>query len=208
MKRWNLAAALAFGLAAAGCSPTADEAANNDPLVPAPGSDTLVPKDAATGAAPGGASGAGGPPPNVMQGMQSDAYRKAAGVADPKPAETPKEGDAAPAPAPTPDAKPEGDAAPATAPEKKDEPKTDGGIVLSDEEIKAINELPDAEDRKLALAQKICAVGEDEGKPQHLGAMGMPVKQVVKGTTLFLCCEGCLDGLKADPDKALAKIKK
>jgi YHS domain-containing protein len=60
-----------------------------------------------------------------------------------------------------------------------------------------------AADRALALKQKVCPVS---GEP--LGAMGKPFKVTVKGQTFFLCCDGCQDDLKKDPDKYLAKLKK
>ena len=40
----------------------------------------------------------------------------------------------------------------------------------------------------------------------ELGSMGDPVKVVVKGQTVFLCCSGCEDAIKKDPDKYLAKL--
>lgn len=62
--------------------------------------------------------------------------------------------------------------------------------------------LPEA-DRKLAEKQKLCPVTDDP-----LGSMGVPVKVEVKNQTVFLCCQGCVEELKADPDKYLAKLKK
>ncbi len=58
-------------------------------------------------------------------------------------------------------------------------------------------------DRALAIQQKVCPVS---GEP--LGSMGKPFKVTVKGQTFFLCCDGCQDDLKKDPDKYLAKLKK
>ena len=60
-----------------------------------------------------------------------------------------------------------------------------------------------AEDRALIEKQKTCPV---TGEP--LGSMGEPVKVVVKGQTVFLCCAGCEDAIKKDADKYLAKLKK
>jgi hypothetical protein len=67
---------------------------------------------------------------------------------------------------------------------------------------KAMAELP-AEDRALALKQKICPVSGEA-----LGTMGPPLKMEVKGHVVFLCCEGCKDKLVASPDEYLAKINK
>jgi len=58
------------------------------------------------------------------------------------------------------------------------------------------------EDRKLAEAQKYCAI-EDENR---LGAMGPPVKILVKDQPVFLCCKGCTKQAQKDPDKTLAKV--
>jgi len=58
------------------------------------------------------------------------------------------------------------------------------------------------EDRKLAEAQKYCA---EEDNP--LGAMGVPVRIMLKGQTVFVCCEGCVEKAREDPDKTLAKVK-
>jgi Cu(I)/Ag(I) efflux system membrane fusion protein len=88
---------------------------------------------------------------------------------------------------------------------EKAEEKT-AGVKLSDDEIAEIKKLP-AEDQPLALAQQTCLVGEEDGKPNHLGSMGMPVKKVVMGKTVFLCCPGCIKDLEKDPAKYLAKLK-
>src|SRR5262249_50402397 len=42
-------------------------------------------------------------------------------------------------------------------------------------------------DRRLAQEQRYCAVNRDN----RLGAMGAPVKLVLQGEPVFLCCEGC-----------------
>ena len=59
------------------------------------------------------------------------------------------------------------------------------------------------EDRKLAEAQKFCAV-ESENR---LGSMGKPVKLMIDGQSVFLCCIGCEDAAKEEPAKTLAKAK-
>jgi hypothetical protein len=58
-----------------------------------------------------------------------------------------------------------------------------------------------AEDRELIAKQKVCPVSG-----QVLGSMGDPVKVVVKGRTVFLCCPGCKAAIEKDPDKYLAKL--
>lgn len=82
-------------------------------------------------------------------------------------------------------------------------------VILSEEEIAEIKSLPDAMDQREALAQKGCPVGEEEeGKPNHLGSMGKPIKQVIDGKTVYLCCKGCIDELKKNPEKYLSKLGK
>jgi hypothetical protein len=56
-------------------------------------------------------------------------------------------------------------------------------------------------DRAAALAQRDCPV---TGKA--LGSMGTPVRQVVEGRVVFLCCAGCEGSLKANPGKYLVKL--
>jgi hypothetical protein len=58
-----------------------------------------------------------------------------------------------------------------------------------------------AEDRKLAVKQKICPISEEP-----LGSMGTPIKVAVAGHDVFVCCEGCETPLKQDPTTYLAKI--
>ena len=49
--------------------------------------------------------------------------------------------------------------------------------------------------------QKVCPVS---GQP--LGSMGKPVSVEVQGRTVYVCCAGCIDAVKADPNKYLAMI--
>jgi Cu(I)/Ag(I) efflux system membrane fusion protein len=71
---------------------------------------------------------------------------------------------------------------------------------LSAEELASLDELP-ADDRELAKRQKICPV-----TGLNLGSMGMPYKLIVESRTLFLCCEGCVEQVKADPAAAFKKL--
>jgi len=59
-----------------------------------------------------------------------------------------------------------------------------------------------AEDRALAEKQKVCPVSGES-----LGSMGPPYKVHVKDRDVFLCCPGCEEALRKDPDTYLAKIK-
>ena len=73
---------------------------------------------------------------------------------------------------------------------------------LSDAEIAEIKKLP-ADEQPIALAQVSCPVSDG-----HLGDMGVPIKKVVDGKTVYLCCGGCEKSLEAEPAKYLAKLKK
>jgi len=60
------------------------------------------------------------------------------------------------------------------------------------------------EDRKLAETQKFCAVQTKS----RLGSMGTPIKIMLKGQPVFLCCDHCQSKAEADPDKTLAQAEK
>jgi hypothetical protein len=70
-------------------------------------------------------------------------------------------------------------------------------------EIQAnLAKLPE-KDRKLAEEQKFCPILDDS----RLGAMGVPIKVLVKDQPVFLCCKGCTKQATKDADKTLAKVK-
>jgi multidrug efflux pump subunit AcrA (membrane-fusion protein) len=58
-------------------------------------------------------------------------------------------------------------------------------------------------DRQLAIAQQFCAVSNTS----RLGSMGPPVKVMVKGEPIFLCCDGCEQSAKEDPEGMLRRAK-
>ncbi len=66
--------------------------------------------------------------------------------------------------------------------------------------LASIQQLP-AGDRQLARAQRVCPV---TGAP--LGSMGVPVKIMLRGRPVFLCCQGCAGEAKRDPDETLKKL--
>jgi len=78
-------------------------------------------------------------------------------------------------------------------------------LALSKEEQEIQTELAKLSpaDRKLVLQQRLCVVAD--GSP--LGSMGPPVKIMVNGEPVFLCCEGCEKSAKKDAQKTLAKLK-
>jgi hypothetical protein len=76
------------------------------------------------------------------------------------------------------------------------EPKAETSESAAKEEPK----LSDA-DQALADAQKVCPVTDEA-----LGSMGAPIKVMLGDRAVFVCCEACIEELKANPDKYLAKI--
>lgn len=60
-----------------------------------------------------------------------------------------------------------------------------------------------AEDRALVDAQEFCAIANEE----PLGSMGPPIRLVLEGQTIFLCCQGCEKEARADPKKTLARVE-
>jgi hypothetical protein len=80
-----------------------------------------------------------------------------------------------------------------------------GTVTAQDKEatIRAnLAKLPE-KDRKLAEAQKWCAVVTDD----RLGAMGAPVKVLIRDQPVFLCCKGCIGQARRNPDQTLARAK-
>lgn len=75
-------------------------------------------------------------------------------------------------------------------------------VTLSEDEIAQIEKLP-AEDQVLALAQKVCPASDEP-----LGSMGVPIKVEAGGESIFVCCAGCVEEVKADPDTYIAKLGK
>jgi Cu(I)/Ag(I) efflux system membrane fusion protein len=59
-------------------------------------------------------------------------------------------------------------------------------------------------DRALAEAQRFCAVQTKN----RLGSMGVPVKIVLRGLPVFLCCDGCVGPARDDADATLATVEK
>jgi len=58
------------------------------------------------------------------------------------------------------------------------------------------------EDRKLAESQVFCAVDQDS----KLGSMGPILKEMVKGRPVFICCKGCANEVRSNPDNALKML--
>jgi uncharacterized protein (TIGR03000 family) len=62
----------------------------------------------------------------------------------------------------------------------------------------------DPDDQKRAETQKFCAVQTGI----RLGSMGVPVKVMVKGQPVLLCCEGCVDRARDKADQVLDNVRK
>lgn len=79
------------------------------------------------------------------------------------------------------------------------------GSATKAEELRDISaaraKLSDA-DRKLVEAQGMCVVMEDS----PLGSMGAPLKVMVDGQPVFICCEGCREDALKDTKETLAKV--
>ncbi|MDP1796427.1 MAG: hypothetical protein Q8K78_03055 [Planctomycetaceae bacterium] len=66
----------------------------------------------------------------------------------------------------------------------------------------AIAKLP-AADQVLAEAQLFCPIQDGS----RLGSMGMPVKLMLEGKPVFLCCKGCEDAARKNTKTTLAKVE-
>ena len=67
----------------------------------------------------------------------------------------------------------------------------------------ALSKLPKS-DRALADSQRYCPMMDST----RLGAMDTPVKVMIDGKPVFLCCAGCEEDAKADGKKTLASVEK
>ncbi|MDB4731469.1 hypothetical protein OAF42_04455 [Planctomicrobium sp.] len=87
------------------------------------------------------------------------------------------------------------------APQEESEAETVTETVETEEGGgEAVTELT-AEEVALVAEQVFCPVGGE------LGGMGTPVKVMVEGKPIFICCEGCRGPLLEDPEKYLAKLE-
>jgi hypothetical protein len=59
------------------------------------------------------------------------------------------------------------------------------------------------EDRRLAAAQRWCPVADDS----RLGETGVPVKVLVQGQPVFVCCERCAREAVKNPGRTLARVE-
>ena len=66
--------------------------------------------------------------------------------------------------------------------------------------MRGIALLPEA-DRQLAVRQRTCPVTGD-----LLGSDGRPLKVLIGSRTVFVCCQGCVNDLKANPERYLSRF--
>jgi YHS domain-containing protein len=79
---------------------------------------------------------------------------------------------------------------------------TDAASSLTEKELAAIKQLPEAE-QAIALKQRVCPVSGGT-----LGAMGKPYQVTYEGRSFYLCCKDCEGDVKADPKAFIAKLDK
>ncbi len=89
-------------------------------------------------------------------------------------------------------------------PKGKALPGTPSGPPTTAPEVRANLAKLAPEDRRLAEAQGYCPIEQDN----LLGMMGPPVKILVKGQPVFLCCKSCKENALAKPDHTLAEVAK
>jgi len=94
------------------------------------------------------------------------------------------------------------DASPAASRSSTTQSAAKKSPALTAAQLEQIDKLP-PEDRELAVAQAFCPV---TGEP--LGSMGPPVKVIVEGEPVFLCCKGCEQDVRENPEQMLAKVRK
>ena len=76
-------------------------------------------------------------------------------------------------------------------------------LTQEDKEIAEERAKLSPEDRALVNAQEWCIVSNEA----RLGEMGVPIKLMVGGKPVFICCKGCKKEAEADPEKTLAKLE-
>lgn len=70
------------------------------------------------------------------------------------------------------------------------------------DEIKAELAKLSPEDRAAAEQQRVCPVSGE-----MLGSMGPPLKVEVDGRDVWVCCAGCQDPVRENPEEYLAKLE-
>ncbi len=73
---------------------------------------------------------------------------------------------------------------------------------LTQDELAEIAKLS-REDEKLAKRQVLCPI-----TMEPLGSMGKPLKVTVGDDAVFVCCKGCINGVKKNADKMLEQVRR
>ena len=81
---------------------------------------------------------------------------------------------------------------------KPSTPNDEEAIVASN-----LAKLPEVEKRE-ALEQGLCVIQDDS----KLGSMGVPLRLVIEGKPVYVCCKGCTKEAQADPKATLTKLDK
>jgi membrane fusion protein, copper/silver efflux system len=96
-----------------------------------------------------------------------------------------------------------GDANDASAgPKGQRQSGTENGGSGEEQDIAAALASLSTEDRLAVETQKFCPVLRDS----RLGSMGAPIKLMVDGQPVFVCCDGCTKRALAQPTKTLAIV--
>lgn len=95
-------------------------------------------------------------------------------------------------------------ATPKTEPPQANAPSPPAPLAATageDAEIQAALAKLSPTERSLAESQRFCAIANES----RLGSMGPPVKVLIEGQAVFLCCAGCEGAAKQQPQETLAK---
>jgi hypothetical protein len=90
---------------------------------------------------------------------------------------------------------------PATTPPLTDHAEHQDSAEDSGEEVREALAGLSPDDRQSAQRQRICPVSGE-----LLGSMGEPIKLEVEGREVWICCAGCENALRKDPERYFAKL--
>lgn len=82
-------------------------------------------------------------------------------------------------------------------------PSPDASVPSTDPKIEAALAKLSPADRKLAESQRYCAILTES----PLGSMGKPIKLVISGQPVFICCQGCEKPALAKSQETLKKVE-
>ncbi len=82
---------------------------------------------------------------------------------------------------------------------KPSTPNDEEAIIASN-----LAKLPNDAERREVAEQEYCVILDDS----KLGSMGVPLRLVIEGRAVYICCKGCSKEALADPKATLAKLDK